>query len=234
MRIIKLKDLLHEQKLIEAVADLPPKVKFIMPPEQHAYAEPAGDKSKKGMEPYVSKNKDFGGLGTSSIFQITDDFVNYVKTVENGVKKGFWNGIWKPIQSPENPNSYDIAYGHKIKRGENFSKGLSDLHATLLLKKDLEIAKQNVERYLKSHKMPINLNQEQWEMLIDYAFNLGGLEKFPKMVRAIVTGDLVSAKTEYKRYANIGGTRKELGRNDNFYKRYLSNAKSPTWKGRVA
>jgi len=62
MHIIKLKDLLHEQKLIEAVSDLPP-VKFISPPAQHAYAQPAGDGAGK---PYTQHNIDFKGVASTS------------------------------------------------------------------------------------------------------------------------------------------------------------------------
>jgi GH24 family phage-related lysozyme (muramidase) len=154
--------------------------------------------------------------------------------VENSIKKGFYNGVWKPIPAPEDPTSQDIAYGHKIKKGENFSKGLTDSQATTLLKKDLEDAKVKVDAYLKKHNLPTNLNQQQWEMLIDYAFNLGSLNKFPNMTKAVVEGDLISAKREYKRFATIGGRKQELGRNAKFYDRYLANTKSATWKGRVA
>lgn len=243
MGVIKLKDILLEKNIVklqkEAVPmDVPkitvPKVAHQLTPPAHvAYAEPAGDKSKKGMEPYTQKGIDFTGLGTAVEFKITDDFVNYLKSVENGAKKGFWNGIWKPIPAPENPQSQDIGYGHKIKKGENFSKGITDSQATSLLKKDIEEAKSKVERYLKQHKLPTNLKQEQWEMLIDYAFNLGSLDKFPSMTKAVVYGDLDSAKKEYKRFAKVDGKKRELGRNQYFYNRYLANAKSSTWKGRV-
>ena len=60
MRIIKLKDLLHEHKIIEA--DLPP-VKFIEPPAQHAYGQAAGDAAGK---PYTQPNIDFKGVANTS------------------------------------------------------------------------------------------------------------------------------------------------------------------------
>lgn len=243
MRVIKLKDIILENNIVklrqEAPMDVPkitvPNVAHQLTPPAHvAYADPAGYKDRKGMEPYTQKGIDFTGLGTSEQFKITDDFLNYVKSVENGIKRGFWNGVWKPIPAPEDPNSQDIGYGHKIKRGENFSKGLTDNQATVLLKKDIEEAKSKVERYLKQHNLPTNLSQHQWEMLIDYAFNLKSLSTFPKMIKAVVDGDLVTAKKEYKRYATIKGKKSELGRNKNFYDRYLANEKSPVWKGRVA
>lgn len=244
MGVIKLKDILLEKNIVklrqEAVPMDTPKITVpnvahqLTPPAHVAYAEPAGDRNEKGMKPYVQKGMDFTGLGTSEEFRITDEFVNYLKTVENSIKRGFYNGIWKPIPAPENPKSQDIGYGHKIKKGENFSKGLTDSQATDLLKKDIEEAKAKVDRYLKQQNLPTNLNQEQWEMLIDYAFNLKDIAAFPKMIKAVVEGDLVTAKREYKRFGTIGGKKKELGRNTEFYKRYLANDKSPTWKSRVA
>lgn len=244
MGVIKLKDILLEKNILklqkEAVPmDVPkitlPKVATqLTPPAEVAYEDPAGYKGRKGMEPYTQKGIDFTGIGKSNEFQITQGFVDYLKSVENSIKKGFYKGIWKPIPSPENPNSQDIGYGHKIKKGEDFSKGITDGQAIDLLKQDIAEAKSKVERYLKQNNMPTNLGQEQWEMLIDYAFNLGTIAKFPKMVKAVVTGDLVTAKKEYKRHATIGGKTKELSRNTAFYNKYLSNDKSPIWKGRVA
>jgi hypothetical protein len=60
MRIIKLKDLLREHKIIEA--DLPP-VKSIEPPAQHAYGQAAGDAAGK---PYTQPNIDFKGVANTS------------------------------------------------------------------------------------------------------------------------------------------------------------------------
>lgn len=244
MGVIKLKDLLLEKNIVKlrkeaAPMDVPkitvPNVAHQLTPPAHiAYVDPAGDKNRKGMEPYTQKGIDFTGLGTSNDFQITNEFVEYLKSVENGIKKGFWNGIWKPIPAPENPKSLDIGYGHKIKKGENFSKGITDAQAVSLLKKDIEDAKRKVDRYLKQNNMPSNLTQQQWEMLIDYAFNLKDIATFPKMIEAVVRGDLVTARKEYKRFATIDGRKQEIGRNKEFYNRYLANAKSPIWRGRVA
>lgn len=248
MKVIKLKDLLLEKNTIklqkEAVPmDIPktdaPKVAHqLTPPAYVAYADPAGDKNRKGMEPYTRKGIDFTGLGTSEQFQISNEFLNYVKTMENSVKKGYMNGKWMPYLAVEDSKtgkkSYDIGYGHKIKKGEDFSRGISDSQAIELLKKDLEQAKSIAEKYLKQHHMPTNLNKEQWEILTDYAFNLGSLDGFPKMVRAVVEGDLVTARKEYKRHATIGGKKTELARNQYFYTRYLANDKSSTWRGRRA
>lgn len=253
--MIKLKDILIEGNIIklkqmEAVPDHTPMFKApynaheLSPPSQHAYGEPAGYKGDKGMEPYVSK-QDFTGMSTAKKFEITDDFIKYIKTVENGVKKGFSNGKWTPyftVESVKRGNdvyqtlrdpkdgrlkSLEIAYGHKIKRIEDIKKlqsGLTEMEATNLLKSDLMDAQKKVELYLKKNRLPTNLSQTQWEMLIDYAFNLGSLNSFPEMTKAIVFQDIPKAKREYKRYGNIQGAMRELGRNIEFFKRYLTKS----------
>lgn len=148
----------------------------------------------------------------------SNSFIDYLKNVENSVKSGYKNGKWYPHKSVEG-GSDTIAYGHKLKKGENFSSGLTDSEADDLLKKDMEIARQTIRREIKKYGVSM-LSPEKEEMLIDFSFNLGTIHKFPKFVGAIVKDDWGTAKEEYKRYT--GG--KELkNRNEEFYKRFLLN-----------
>ena len=106
-----------------------------------------------------------------------------------------------------------------MKKGENFSSGLTDVEADALLKKDIELARQTVRREIKKYGGS-TLSPEKEEMLIDFSFNIGTIHKFPKFVGAILKDDWKTAKKEYKRYS-LG---KELkNRNEEFYKRFLSN-----------
>jgi GH24 family phage-related lysozyme (muramidase) len=84
---------------------------------------------------------------------------------------------------------------------------------------DLEKAKQIVYRDIKDmFHVSIPLNKKQEEMLIDFAFNLGTLKKFPKFVRAVLDNDSIGMKREFKRSSN----HTELtGRNQAFEKRFL-------------
>ena len=149
MRIIKLKDLLHEQKLIEAVADLPP-VKFISPPAQHAYAQAAGDGAGK---PYTQHNIDFSDIGDTN--NLTTRAVNIIKKFENDINdpSGGYNNakkLWFPHKSIEG-GSATIGYGHKIQPNENFSKGITDNDAVKLLEKDtskkIDLAKKHIKTF---------------------------------------------------------------------------------------
>lgn len=143
-------------------------------------------------------------------------FIDYIKKVENQGKAGYdaQRKLWFPHKSFEG-GSDTIGYGHKIQKGEDFSKGITDAQAEDLLKKDLAKAKDQVHKELGG----IKLTPKQEEMFIDFVFNMGTLKKFPKFTQAALQNDLTGMKDQYKRYA--GG--KELkGRNTEFLKRFLS------------
>lgn len=150
----------------------------------------------------------------------SQDFVNFVKSAENAGKVGFKNGKWYPHKSFEG-GLPTIAWGHKIKNRQELRKvirGISNQEAETLLRKDLETAKANVQKYVKGLGVNIPLSPKQMEMLTEFAFNLGGLEKFPKFTKAVLNKDWVEAEKQSKRFS--GG--KELTRrNKLFHDRYF-------------
>ena len=153
---------------------------------------------------------------TQSVQKSVGSFMDYIKKVENQGRVGYnvEKKIWFPHKSFEG-GSDTIGYGHKLQKGEDFSKGITDTQAEDLLKKDLEKAKQQVYKELGG----IKLTPQQEEMFIDFVFNMGTLNKFPKFTEFALKNDLEGMKSQYKRYA--GG--KELkGRNTEFLKRFLA------------
>jgi hypothetical protein len=157
---------------------------------------------------------------SSNIF--SEDFINYMKSVENGVKKGFDSkkNMWYPHKSVEG-GLPTIAYGHKIKNNHElkaFNRGMSDADALKLLSYDLSVANKHVHDYItKVYKVNLMLTPKQEQMLTDFAYN-GVLEKFPKFVDAVLKNDVVKMRSEYKRYS--GG--KELSdRNKQFFNTFL-------------
>ena len=143
-------------------------------------------------------------------------FIDYIKKVENQGKVGYnaEKKLWFPHKSFEG-GSDTIGYGHKIQKGEDFSKGITDAQAESLLKTDLAKAKQQVYKEIGG----IKLTPQQEEMFVDFVFNMGTLKKFPKFTEFALKNDLEGMKSQYKRYA--GG--KELkGRNSAFLKRFLA------------
>jgi GH24 family phage-related lysozyme (muramidase) len=157
----------------------------------------------------------------NSQFQLTSDFINYIKSVENGIKAGFKHGNWYPHKSVEGGTD-TIAYGHKLHPGDNYSRGITDAQATELLKKDIMSAAKRAEQIINfkfGKGAWERLDNTKKEMLIDFAFN-GVLAKFPRFLNGVVTGDDNEVKTQYIRYVN---GQEMTGRNQAFAKRYLSN-----------
>ena len=119
-------------------------------------------------------------------------FINYIKFVENETKVGYDKNkkLWFPHKSVEG-GLPTIGYGHKIKSNHEYTtikNGISDRDVENFLKSDLTIANKRVNEYIKNkYKVDIVLTQKQNEMLTDFAFNLGGLEKFPKFVDSVLT-----------------------------------------------
>jgi 8-oxo-dGTP pyrophosphatase MutT (NUDIX family)/GH24 family phage-related lysozyme (muramidase) len=161
--------------------------------------------------------------------QISPSFINYMKSAENSIKKGFdtKRKLWFPHASPEG-GLPTIAYGHKIKNKselDRMNKGISDSEAEQLLKKDIEnawgVVKSDLNYMTKGLNIP--LSGDQKEMLIDFAFNLGTIKGFPKFVKSILNKDWDIAKKEYIRtYKDNSGKKHELSRNKIFFNRYLA------------
>ena len=152
----------------------------------------------------------------TSDVSLDQSFIDYIKSVENAGKTGYnkQKKLWFPHKSFEG-GSDTIGYGHKIQKGEDFSKGITDAQADDLLKKDLDKAKEQVYKELGNRQ----LTKKQLEMFVDFVFNMGTLKKFPKFTLAALKNDTQGMKSQYKRFS--GG--KELkGRNTAFLGRFLS------------
>jgi hypothetical protein len=157
----------------------------------------------------------------NSQFQLTPDFINYIKQVENGVKAGFKHNLWHPHKSVEGGTD-TIAYGHKLHAGDNYSRGITDAQATELLKKDIQSAVERAKQIVNFKFGPgawERLDNTKKEMLTDFAFN-GVLAKFPKFLDGVVTGNDDEVKAQYIRHVN---GHELTGRNQAFANRYLNN-----------
>ena len=130
------------------------------------------------------------------------EFVEYIKSAENAGKTGFEKGRWYPHKSFEGGTD-TIAYGHKLQKGESYSRGLSESQASNLLKRDLLNA-ENIVRAKIGTKEYDKLDMKRKQMLLDFAFNLGPgfTREFPKFTKGVLANDLEVMKKEYKRYSN--------------------------------
>tara|TARA_R110000782_G_scaffold51082_1_gene110336 strand:- start:1763 stop:2254 length:492 start_codon:yes stop_codon:yes gene_type:complete len=162
---------------------------------------------------------------------ISNVFIEYLKKVENGGKTGWSNDdqLWYSHASPEGGND-TIGYGHKLLNSEleQSAKGLTDNEIDDLLLEDLHTA-SNVAYTVLSQHFNANFDDlcvNSQEMLIDFAYNLGGngLRKFPKFVNAVIDDNIEVMSQEYKRYYTSGnGVKKELEqRNKEFQTLFLA------------
>ena len=61
-----------------------------------------------------------------------------------------------------------IGYGHKLKPGEQYDRGITDATATALLEQDVQAAEEAVGRLVH-----VAMTQGQFDALVDFVFNLG-------------------------------------------------------------
>ena len=159
--------------------------------------------------------------------QYDPGFIQYMKSVENSIKKGFKNGRWYPHASVEGGRK-TIAYGHKLKSGETFSKGITDREAVALLIKDLDHHKGEAKKYVDKKYGAGSfdkLDDKRQEMLTDIQFNIrNGVSKFTSFLKAVMKNDRKGMLKHYQRKYKHPRTKKWIpvkDRNDQFKKRYL-------------
>lgn len=158
---------------------------------------------------------------------ITPEFLSYIRGVENQQKVG-WDKtrkLWFPHKDPS--GGFNIGYGHHFQSDEDYQRykvhGLSNDGVEKLLVQDILAARKVIHQYIqRRYKVNLQLTPKQEQMLIDYVFNSGGLDKFPKMVDAVLRSDNEKMHKEYKRFATIGGQQRELaGRNQQFVANFM-------------
>jgi hypothetical protein len=161
--------------------------------------------------------------------QFDPEFIKYIQRVENSVKRGLKGGKWYPHGSAEGGRK-TIAYGHKLKVGEDFSNGITDQEAIQLLIKDLTNHKAGASRIVDRKYGTgtfSKLDRMRQEMLIDIQFNIrGGLNKFTQFMHAVVNNDKEGMIKHHVRKYKHPKTKKWVpikDRNNQFKKRYLSN-----------
>lgn len=133
-----------------------------------------------------------------------------------------------PHTSPEGGNP-TIGYGHKITHEELqsdlFSRGITSEQADKLFEKDIQRSERKAKHYFDNRfgtKTWNNLDSHRKSMVIEFIFNLGDLNKFPRFTKALVNEDWEKASKEYKRYFKVGRRRRELKRrNKLFYKEFI-------------
>lgn len=106
--------------------------------------------------------------------KISDNGINMLKRFEGSVKIGNKHVIYddktgKPINLGEElPKGATIGYGHLIKSGEDFRKGITEKQATEILRSDIVTAEFAVK-----DNITVPLSQNQYDALVSLAYNIG-------------------------------------------------------------
>jgi lysozyme len=99
-----------------------------------------------------------------------------------------------------------IGYGHHVKPGEDFSKGISKAHAEHLLRRDLRSAVYHV-----TDKVKVPVSQGQYDALVSFVFNVGSRNfERSNLLRRLNNGDYEGAANEFRKWTKAGSPAKTL------------------------
>ncbi len=130
------------------------------------------------------------------------DFVEFMKEVENDELRTTGSPVRHP--SPEGGND-TVGYGHKLnvledQTGQVYGMDIGSLtepECELILIRDLHHRCNNLRQRL-SPAVWDNLSDTQQEILIEFEFNVGHVEKkFPKFYAALLKSDIQGMRDEY-------------------------------------
>ena len=106
--------------------------------------------------------------------KMSDKGIEWLKRLEGSVKVNGKHVIYddatgKPVPADVPlPVGATIGYGHLIKPGEDFSRGLTEQQATKLLRSDIATAEHAVQ-----DNVTVQLSQNQYDALVSLAYNIG-------------------------------------------------------------
>lgn len=150
-------------------------------------------------------------------------FLNALMEVENGIKKGYRNGLWFPHESVEG-GTPTIAYGHKLTVTEYssgvYDSGIGELAAVQLMIDDCRKAYDQLEwAWTESQKTVFtNIPKKYQYVLLDLVYNTGinkvyrsSSWKWPKLAQAIKDRDDQQVYEQSMRYfTNPQGQKRAL------------------------
>lgn len=150
---------------------------------------------------------------------VTDEFIAYLHKVEGGEQHINPQGRWMPYNT-DGAGKWTIGRGHLINDGESpkgWEAGLSSDEVEELFNQDVIAAAAQARKAVGAKAfdaLPLKMRQ----LLVDFSFNLGSSwsQKFPKMTRAILAGDMEGAYNQMERWktAPSGAKSRLKGRNN--------------------
>ena len=128
--------------------------------------------------------------------KMSDDGIAALKQQEGSVKQDGKHVVYNdqtgkpvPVDAPL-PSGATIGYGHLIKTGEDFRRGITEHAATELLRNDVAAAERAVR-----DNITVPITQNQYDALVMLAYNIGS-DAFKKstVVQYINNPDFTSSK----------------------------------------
>ena len=120
---------------------------------------------------------------------VIGDLAGAVMKLEGHAKNGY--GQYRDIAG-----KLTVGYGHLVRPGEDFSKGLDKQGALALLSKDLKAAFDSVTSLVKVH-----LSNNQQKALSDFVFNLGaGKLEHSTLLKKLNAGDFAGAAEQFQNW----------------------------------
>lgn len=116
----------------------------------------------------ASGGEDFDDMLPNKQMQVSTAYLPKIKQLENGIKKG-WDSVSKKwFVHDDGAGFATIAYGHKVLKTDDYSKGISDAEATGLLLLDIQERLDFIR-----DRVTVPLTQGQFDALLDFIYNAG-------------------------------------------------------------
>lgn len=94
-----------------------------------------------------------------------------------------------------------VGYGHLMRKGEKITQPLMPEHANMLLREDVKVAEGGVKR-----RVVIGLDQNQYDALVSFTFNLGeGSLAKSTLLRKVNAEQHQEVPPQFMRWVNAGG-----------------------------
>lgn len=93
-----------------------------------------------------------------------------------------------------------IGIGHLIRKGEDFSAGITEEEAEAILQRDLISARTSVCTLIK-----VTLSDNQFAALVDFTFNLGGAHLQSSTLRRKINRGETDVRKEFMRWNKAAG-----------------------------
>jgi lysozyme len=123
--------------------------------------------------------------------QISDAGLALIKVFE-----GFRPSVYK-----DTAGFATIAYGHKLRPGESFPRGVTEEQGTGLLRGDVATAEHAVNTFVK-----VELKQCQFDALCSFTYNLGGgTLEHSTLLKLVNEGKYAEAAEQFPLWDHAGG-----------------------------